>query len=276
MRLDDTLIRWYGSPQVAEAVLSGLLGDVERSVRSIVSAPNWRSRYAPELPAGIVPDPAAAPAPAAPARNYRFGVFESTTAALMELAASPEGVTTPEACAASGRSMSNVAARFANLVLAGHLTKVKAPGELVRHFAKRDDAEAWAAPRNGWVSKVPSARVPAPKPPPPPGPRLTDIGAPVARFEKPKGARPDLLPGSDRTRLPPQRGIDWKASTPAPVKVESRPVVEVITPEGVKVTRVESLGFDPRYQVDPKAKHAGAGFAAAGIGRSVVDGEPWK
>lgn len=65
---------------------------------------------------------------------------------------------------------------------------------------------------------------------------------------------------------------------PASVTIRApqrRPPVEVITPEGVKVTVGPALRHDPRYQVEPGVQPYGAGFAAVGIGRDIRSGRAW-
>lgn len=51
---------------------------------------------------------------------------------------------------------------------------------------------------------------------------------------------------------------------------------EVVIPAGVAITRGPSWTHDPRYSVAPGAQVYGAGFAAAGIGRSVETGRAWE
>lgn len=49
----------------------------------------------------------------------------------------------------------------------------------------------------------------------------------------------------------------------------------VITPPGVQVQRVKAPTHDARYQCGPDERPAGAGFAAAGIGRDITTGQAW-
>lgn len=49
----------------------------------------------------------------------------------------------------------------------------------------------------------------------------------------------------------------------------------VITPPGVQVQRVAAPTHDARYQCGPDERPAGAGFAAAGIGRDITTGQAW-
>ena len=48
--------------------------------------------------------------------------------------------------------------------------------------------------------------------------------------------------------------------------IEKRVIPEVIVPDNVKITRIETLGYDPRFQVPQDTRVVG-GFASMGIGR---------
>ena len=51
--------------------------------------------------------------------------------------------------------------------------------------------------------------------------------------------------------------------------------VEATNPNGVQPIIVESVSYDPRYQVRPGVVPFGAGFSAVGVGRDVNTGRGW-
>jgi hypothetical protein len=296
MRLDDTLIRWYGSPAVAEAVMSGLMGSVDRTMRLINKSLHARQRLLGPLPVATPGMTAGAPLavpkppPPKPASAVGRGKFGEISTLILCLAKDPKGTTNADVARLCRISVEEAGSRISQLCKYGHLTRARVMPYAVRYMANPAHAKAWEdamlAEPGTWrmPERAPRKRKQAmPAPAAAPAPQLTPIGEPVPRVDKPRGAAVDRLPGSDDTRATPQpvrtkplRGVEWKG-TPAPAapRVEPPQPVEVTTPEGVKHTVVLAPRYDPRYSVDPASKPFGAGFAAAGIGRS-VDGEPWK
>ena len=69
---------------------------------------------------------------------------------------------------------------------------------------------------------------------------------------------------------------------PAPVtftagesRIKPQLADELVITERTRITVAPPVRYDARYQVDPGAKHYGAGFAAAGLGRDVTTGRSW-
>lgn len=65
---------------------------------------------------------------------------------------------------------------------------------------------------------------------------------------------------------------------PAPVSIPAhilRPVGAENRPAGLRPSTAFNWSHDPRYQCAPGEQPYGAGFAAVGIGRSVLTGKAW-
>ena len=83
------------------------------------------------------------------------------------------------------------------------------------------------------------------------------------------------VPKADPT--PRQRPPVWR-TVPAPVTLAPAADTRdtpVIHPAHVPVQRGPGELYDPRYQCAPGEQPAGAGFAAAGVGRDVITGDAW-
>lgn len=144
-------------------------------------------------------------------------------------------------CTANSTNVGTVLAKMTNR---GEIKGAQVPGAPKRWFANDELAQRWLATA-------------APKPKPPPAPRQA-----VKRWREPTAAQNvTLLPGRA-----------------APVTVRPRPDttdVQPHVPAHVKVQRVPAPTHDKRYQCAPGERPAGAGFAAAGIGRDITTGRAW-
>lgn len=80
-----------------------------------------------------------------------------------------------------------------------------------------------------------------------------------------------------KARAKPGKPIRSTSSAPVIVRSSSagQPQGEVITPQGLQPVRGQAYTHDKRYQCAPGEIPFGAGFAAAGIGRSAVTGKAW-
>ena len=92
-----------------------------------------------------------------------------------------------------------------------------------------------------------------------------------------QGARPPMLPGSDRFRDPNAKKPgppDLMRYTAGASKIVPQVSGNVDVSRAI-VTIAPRVTHDQRYQVDPASRPFGAGFAACGIGRSVTTGQGW-
>lgn len=83
-------------------------------------------------------------------------------------------------------------------------------------------------------------------------------------------APPPARPAKQR---PTAQGRGPFAAQPAPRT--NQPQGPTITPPGLAPKRVPHWTHDKRYQCAPGERPAGAGFAAAGIGRDITTGQAW-
>lgn len=193
MKLADTLTKWYGSHEVASAVLSGQLGSMDRTLRSIGTAPTWRNRHRVSFapPPGMAPEPKVlTPLEAAMADNGKSAKFGPASEVACTLALRPSGVSVPEYMAAIGTDHQGASVRLSALLARGFLHKAKVQGHHVRYFVRLADAKAWAEAAVPALVKTLQrhAAEGTPPPPRPGGPGFQQRGTTILRLaSRPQG-----------------------------------------------------------------------------------------
>lgn len=151
-----------------------------------------------------------------------------------------------------GRCLGSIASSaLAALTRLGEIHAAKVPGELTHWFASAELAARWRSrPR-------PTLHTPTQ---PSQQPRQRMAGAP--RMQQPT----DAQNATQVKRQHPVVRIARRAdTTDAPTHL----------PPGLQVQRAKAPTHDARYQCAPDERPAGAGFAAAGIGRDITTGQAW-
>lgn len=172
-------------------------------------------------------------------------------ALMRAMAATPNGLTNADLAQRLDIAQTNIPGRISQAQRNGHLFRAERKGYPLHWFDTAERAAAWAA------------MAPLHKP------ELVAIPTGRAHTVMAKKKGPAAL-----TKYAAQ---PTKPGVPAPVNIPETPQVagQATTPASVVVAKGLSAGFDPRFQCGPGEKPFGAGFAAAGVGRSVTTGQGW-
>lgn len=155
------------------------------------------------------------------------------------------GITNSMVQQSTGRCSTQVGTVLAKLTNRGLLTVGRATGCYHHWFANQELAQRWM-----------TTTTPPPKPGPTPRQNISMVA-----------------------RRPAAKTLPATASRGAYVVLNAPPDTtdaHVVVPPGVRMQRWAAPTHDTRYQCAPGERPAGAGFAAAGIGRDVTTGQAWS
>ena len=214
--------------------------------------------------------------------------------AILKLCARPEGATNRDIRTATGNRSDSVRRQLAREVSRGAIRRSAAEnGTRLRFYASAGAADAHiqavhaerqqalrriAAERAAQIKDLADRRAAqAAKAAKVAASRVASNAWAGGKTTTHQGARPPMLPGSDRFRNPDKK----KPGPPDLVRYTAgasrlaAPISGDVDISRAIITIAPAVTYDPRYQVDPESRPFGAGFAAVGIGRSVETGVEW-
>ena len=214
--------------------------------------------------------------------------------AILKLCARPEGATNSDIRTATGSRSDSVRAQLAREILLGTIRRGAADnGSRLRFYASAEAAEAHiqavhaerqqelqriAAERAAQIKDLADRRAAqAAKAAKVAASRAASNAWAGGKTTTHQGARPPMLPGSDRFRDPAAKKPgppDLMRYTAGASKLAA-PISGDVDTSRARIT-VAPVPLPYRHSVDPASMPFGAGFAAAGIGRSVETGRAWE
>lgn len=208
---------------------------------------------------------------------------------ILALCARPEGATNRDIRTATGSRGDSVRTQLAREISLGTIRRGAAEkGARLRFYASAEAAEAHIqavhAERQQELQRIAAERAAHIK-------DLADRKAELAAHKAKvaasraasqawvggKGAPPPMLPGTDKMRDPMRKknGPPELMRYTAGASKLATPITGDVDTSRARVT-IAPVPLPYRHSVDPASMPFGAGFAAAGIGRSVETGRAWE